>query len=118
MARGVMLYALSCFLLIGLGVGVLVTLYHGDADRRAILASALLGLVVQVVTFSVARLLAQANANNLFIGWGLGALVCMLVLVVYGFVCRATGLPTSAALVSLAMFFFTTELIEAPFLTL
>ena len=39
-------------------------------------------------------------------------------LVVYGFVCRATGLPTGAAMVSLATFFFLTEVIEPPFLSI
>jgi hypothetical protein len=36
---------------------------------------------------------------------------------VYGFVSRALGLPSNAALVSLATFFFLTELIEPPLLT-
>jgi hypothetical protein len=44
--------------------------------------------------------------------------VCFTVLIVYGFVCRSLGLPPTAAMLSLATFFFLTELIEPPFLTI
>ena len=118
MQRGLLLYGLVSLIVIGLITGVFIVIYHGDADRRAVVTSAVLALVVQVVAYAVARLVAQGTGGNLIAGWGLGALICLLVLVVYGFVCRATGLPTSAALVSLATFFFSTELIEAPLLTI
>jgi hypothetical protein len=48
----------------------------------------------------------------------MGAVICFATLIVYGFVCRALGLPTDAALLSLATFFFLTELIEPPLLTI
>ena len=44
-------------------------------------------------------------------------MICFAVLVVYGFASRALGVPQNAALLSLATFFFLTELIEAPLLT-
>jgi hypothetical protein len=94
--RGVAIYGLSCVLVIGLASGVFVALYGSTPDR----------------------LVAQSQGGNLIAGWGLGAVICMLVLVVYGFVCRPLGLPPSAALLSLATFFFLTELIEAPLLTI
>jgi hypothetical protein len=47
----------------------------------------------------------------------MGAVLCFATLVVYGFVSRALGLPSNAALLSLATFFFLTELIEPPLLT-
>jgi hypothetical protein len=116
--RGVAVYGLCCVLVIGLASGVFVALYGSTADRWAILVSALLALVVQLLAYVLARLVAQSQGGNLIAGWGLGAVICMLVLVVYGFVCRPLGLPPSAALLSLATFFFLTELIEAPLLTI
>ena len=47
----------------------------------------------------------------------MGALICFTSLIAYGFVSRALGLPSNAALLSLATFFFLTELIEPPLLT-
>jgi hypothetical protein len=44
--------------------------------------------------------------------------ICLVALVAYGFVSRALGLPSNAALLSLATFFFLTELIEPPFLNI
>ena len=59
-----------------------------------------------------------ADKGNAIAGWVLGAAVCFTVLIVYGFVCRSLGLPPTAAMLSLATFFFLTELIEPPFLTI
>ena len=44
--------------------------------------------------------------------------LCLVSLVIYGFVCRAAGLPTNAGMISLATFFFLTEVIEPPFLSI
>jgi hypothetical protein len=49
-------------------------------------------------------------------GWALGAGICLVVLVIHGYVSRGFGLPSNAAMVSLATFFFLTELIEPPLL--
>jgi F-type H+-transporting ATPase subunit a len=57
--------------------------------------SAGVALVVQLVAFGIARTLA--DGGNGIAGWGLGAVICLLVLVVYGFASRALGLPQSAA---------------------
>ena len=110
------LYALACLAAIGLAAGVFVAIYPGPAERQAVLVSALVALVVQLVAFAFARLLS-AKGNGIA-GWGLGAVLCLAALVVYGFVCRALGLPSNAALLSLATFFFLTELIEPPLLTI
>jgi hypothetical protein len=116
MGRGLALYALACVVAIGLAAGVLVAVYSGSAERQAVLVSALVALVVQVIAFAIARLLA--GRGSAIAGWGLGAVICFAALVVYGFVSRALGLPSNAALVSLATFFFLTELIEPPLLTI
>jgi hypothetical protein len=114
--RAIAFYALASVAAIGLAAAVLVTVYRAPAERGAVGVSALVALAGQMVAFALARLMADRGSG--IAGWGLGAALCFAVLVVYGFVGRALELPTSAALVSLATFFFLTELIEPPFLTL
>ena len=116
MGRGLALYGLASLVTIGLAAGVFVAMYPEPQARTAILASAVVALVVQLVAFAIARLLA--DRGNAIAGWGLGAVICFAALVVYGFVSRALGLPPNAALLSLATFFFLTELIEPPLLTI
>ena len=116
MGRGLALYALSCVVLIGLAGGVLMAVFDAPGESRAVWVSALVALVVQLVAFAIARILA--DRGNGIAGWGLGAVICLAALVVYGFANRALGLPQTAALVSLATYFSLTELIEAPFLFL
>ena len=115
MGRGLALYALACLVVIGLAAGVLVVVYTSSAERQAVLVSAIVALVVQVIAFAIARMLAERGSA--IAGWGLGAVICFAALVVYGFASRALGLPPNAALVSLATFFFLTELIEPQLLT-
>ena len=116
MGKGVVLYALGCLVLIGLATMVFVAIYGGAADRRAVLVSAVLALLVQVVAFVIARLFA-ASGNGIS-GWALGAVICFATLVIYGFVSRELGLPSNVAVLSLATFFFLTELIEPPLLNI
>lgn len=114
--RGIRLYALASFVVIAVAAGAFSFAWDDGAARQAVLVSAALAYVVQLVAFAVARLLA-ANGHGIA-GWGLGAAFCFVILVVYGFVCRAIGLPTSAGMISLATFFFLTEVIEPPFLNI
>lgn len=114
-ARGLTLYALACVLAIGLAGAVFAAVYDAPAERRAVLLSALVALVVQLIAFAFARLLA--DRGNAIAGWASGAFVCFTALIVFGFVSRALGLPQNAALLSLATFFFLTELIEPPLLS-
>jgi hypothetical protein len=113
--RGMRLYALASFVVIAVAAGAFTLAYDGAA-RQVVLVSAVLAFVVQLVAFAVARLLAASGHG--IAGWGLGAVFCFVTLVVYGFVCRAAGLPTSAGMISLATFFFLTEVIEPPFLNI
>ena len=114
--RAFTLYALTCVVVIGLAGGVFTALFEGGPARTAVWVSAGVALVVQLVAFGIARTLAKSG--NGIAGWGLGAVICLLVLIVYGFASRALGLPQNAALLSLATYFSLTELIEAPFLFL
>jgi peptidoglycan/LPS O-acetylase OafA/YrhL len=115
MGRGLALYGLSSLLLIGMAGGVFTALYGSGLDRRAIWVSAGIALLVQLIAFAIARLLA-AGGNGIA-GWALGAVICLTVLVIYGFASRALGLPSNTAMLSLATYFFLTELIEPPLLT-
>lgn len=112
--RAIALYALVCLVVIGLAGVVLAMMWGSPLERRAVLVSAVVALVVQLVAFAIARLLA-ANGNGIA-GWALGAVICLVVLVIHGFVSRGLGLPSNVALLSLATFFFLTELIEPPLL--
>jgi hypothetical protein len=114
--RGLALYALASLVVIGLATGVFVAIYSAAAERNAVYVSAVVALVVQVIAFVFARLLA--GKGNAIAGWSLGAVLCFASLIVYGFVSRALGLPSNAALLSLATFFFLTELIEPPLLNI
>jgi hypothetical protein len=115
-ARALALYCLANVVVVGLAGTVFAAIYSAPAERRTVVVSALIALVVQLVAFAFARLLA--DRGNAIAGWVLGAAVCFAVLIVYGFICRSLGLPSNAALLSLATFFFLTELIEPPFLSI
>jgi heme/copper-type cytochrome/quinol oxidase subunit 4 len=115
MGRGLALYALACVLAIGLAGAVFAVIYDAPAERQAVLLSAVVALVVQLIAFAFARLLA--DRGNAIAGWAAGAAVCFTALISFGFVSRALGVPQNAALLSLATFFFLTELIEPPLLS-
>ena len=116
MGRAVLLYGLSSAMVIGLAGGVFTAVYGSAPDRMAVWVSAIVALVVQLVAFGIAR--AMADEGHGIAGWGLGAVICLIALIIYGFASRALGLPSNAALLSLATYFSLTELIEAPFLFL
>ena len=116
MGRAVLLYGLSSTVLIGLAGGVFTAVYGSAPARMAVWISALVALVVQLVAFGIAR--AMAEEGHGMAGWGIGAVICLVALIVYGFASRALGLPSDAALLSMATYFSLTELIEAPFLFL
>lgn len=114
MGRAVLMYGLACVVAIGLAGGVLTAVFGTAPERQAVWVSALVALVVQLVAFALARSMVEGGHG--IAGWGLGAVICLVALVVYGFASRALGLPSNAALLSLATYFFLTELIEPPLL--
>ena len=93
------------------GTGWLLTLAFPTAgDRHAMIVSALVAYVVQLLSFAVAR---AWSATNVVAGWGMGMLIRFIVLAIYAFLSsRVLGLPVAAALVSLAAFFFVSTLLE------
>jgi hypothetical protein len=114
MSRGLALYLLGCVVMIGLAGAVFMGVYQAPAEREAVVVSAVIALAVQMTAFAIARLMAAGGHG--IAGWGLGAVICLTVLVIHGFVSRSFGLPSQPALLSLATFFFLTELIEPPLL--
>ena len=112
--RAVTMYGVACVVVIGLAAGIFTAVFGTAPERQAIWVSALVALVVQLAAFALARSMVEGGHG--IAGWGLGAVICLVTLVVYGFASRALGLPSNAALLSLATYFFLTELIEPPLL--
>lgn len=93
------------------GAGVLLAaLFPSEGERHAILVSGWVAVGVQLFAFAVARLTLRSNPVA---GWGLGALLRMVALGIYALVIVNTmELAPTAALISLATFFFLTTLVE------
>jgi hypothetical protein len=104
------LFALALVAIVAAG-GWLLSLIWPSADAaRAVTASAVVAVVVQLLGFAVLRMTAREHR---IAAWGLGALMRLLVLGVYALVLvKALGLPGEPALVSLAAFFFLSTLVE------
>jgi hypothetical protein len=105
----------AIFAVVSLGViaalaWLLTFAFSTTADRHAIVVSALIAYVVQLCSFAIARTMA---ATNVTAGWGLGMLLRFVVLALYALIfLKMLGLPATAALVSLASFFFVSTLLE------
>jgi hypothetical protein len=108
------LFALATLALITL-VGWLLGLFYATApEHRAIRVSAMIAIGVQLLTFTIMRLVSR---ENVVAGWGMGMLLRFAALAIHGLVlAKALGLPSAAALVSLAAFLFVTTTVEPLFL--
>ena len=108
--KAIGIFAAVSLAIIAVVGGVMSLMYGAPDERRAIIISGVIAFVVQMFAFAVARLVSR---ENVIAGWGMGALMRMLVLGVYAVVVvRALGLPSAPALVSLAAFFFLSTLVE------
>lgn len=84
--------------------------FPSPAEHRAIWISAGIAVVVQAVTFAIMRLVPR---EQMMAGWGIGAFLRFAVLGLHGLVlAKALGLPSGAALVSLAAFLFASTIVE------
>lgn len=80
---------------------------------RAIWTSLGVAVVVQVLALLVGR---SFGKERILVGWGMGALLRLLAVLVYAFaIIPALGLPLAPALLSLVAILFVTTLFE-PFL--
>ena len=108
--RAIAIFAVISLAIIAVVGGIMSMLYDTPDDRRAIVISGAIAFVVQMFAFTIARVVSR---DNVIAGWGLGALMRLAVLAVYGFVLiKAMGLPSTPALLSLAAFFFLSTLVE------
>lgn len=115
--KALALYAGASLLLTVAVAWALGLVWTSGAEHRAILVSACVAWVVQLFAFAVAKM--SVESNNVMAGWGIGALLRIAVLAVYGLVIvKAFGLPSAAALVSLAAIFFLSTLVEPLFFNL
>lgn len=110
-----LLYGLAALLLVAVGTGAGVAV-AGRANAGAVLVSAAVAWVVQLVAFGV--LVAVRERVDLFVvGWVSGMVLRFLALglMAYG-VTRTDALPRAATLVSLVAFLFLLLLLEPLFL--
>ncbi len=113
--RAVALYTVVAVITIGALAVFLSLVFRSPGDHRALLVSAGLALAVQVVAFVVLRL---SPPDETLKAWGLGSVLRLVTLLVYGLLAlKPLGLPATAALVSLATFFFASTLLETRLLT-
>jgi hypothetical protein len=107
-------FAVASLALIGVGAAALTLLFRGAGDRQAILISAALAYLTQLAAFPAVR---KLTASNMMVGWGIGSIVRMGTLLIYVLVgALVLKLPMTAALVSLALFYFVSMVIEPLFL--
>jgi hypothetical protein len=103
-------FALVSLLAIALFGWTLMYAFPKPADSHAIVVSAVIAYVVQLVSFAIAR---EWAATNVIAGWGLGMLIRFFVLAIYALIgVKVLGLQLTPALVSLAVFFFVSTLAE------
>ena len=105
-------YLALCAVMIVL-LALLTTAVTAGASQ-AIWASASLAFVVQVIAFTLAR---RVPPERLMVGWGMGAVLRMISVVLYGVVvAKVWGAPIAPALLSFVGFLFVTTVVEPVFL--
>ena len=110
-----LIFAVASLMVIALVGALLALVFRTAADHRAILTSAGVAWVVQLLAFATARM---APRNRALQAWGLGAALRFSVLLAYALLAlRPLELPATAALISLAAFFFVSTLIETRLLS-
>jgi hypothetical protein len=101
-------------LVAGLAMILTRTVWSSPDAARAVWASAWLAMVVQLFTFTIARLMAR---ENVIAGWGLGVVLRFATLGAWALLgIKALGIPSGPALLSLACFYFVSTLVEPLFL--
>jgi hypothetical protein len=93
---------------------VLRLVFTTDAQQQALLVSAGLAFAVQVGAFAF---LAPGKSGapppgELLLRWGMGAVLRLVVLVMFAVLATVMKLPLDAALVGLATYFFLTMIAE------
>lgn len=111
--RGFAEYAIGCILIIAI-VGAIAWTLATPAGRHMVIVSAALALGIQLVAFTVARLLQR---RNLLLGWGLGSMLRVVAVVLYALLAaRVWQASIAPALISFVAFLFLTTIVEPVFL--
>lgn len=113
-APALLRFAMVCVPALGLAAFALRAVYSTPDAQRAVMISLWIALPLQLITFTIARLV---SAEQIIVAWGIGMLLRFAVLAAYGFVgIGALQLASGPALISLAVFFFVSTLLEPLFL--
>jgi len=114
--RRLLWFALTTASIALVGAALLSRLFSEPNAPTAVWFSAVAAVVVQLATYGIAR--RYALTGDVMKGWGIGALIRVAVLALYGFVApRMFELPLAPALISFAMFVFVSTVIEPLFLS-
>jgi len=107
-------YAAVIVAVIALVAWMLTLALSGPGATSAIGISAVVAALVQIAAFAVTK---SIMTRNVIAGWGAGSLVRFLTLFIYGLLAvKVLGLAPVPALLSLAVFFFLSTLLEPLFL--
>ena len=111
--------SLGLFAAISLAIIIVAALalrlvFTSEAQRQALLVSAGLAFAVQVGAFAFLAPGKSAGAapGELLLRWGMGAVIRLVVLVMFAVLANVLRLPLDAALVGLATYFFLTMMAE------
>ena len=112
--RALGLFAGVSAALIIVATGVLRMYFRTVVEHRAMLISAGLAFAVQLGSYALLRPARSGRGapGELMLRWGVGAVMRLLVLVLYAPLARVMFLSLDAALVSLVTFFFMTMMAE------
>ena len=104
------LFLAATMAIVVLGGWILGFVWPDAAAAHAVRVSAGVAVLVQLLAFGILRLAGRQNA---IAAWGLGALLRFVVLGLYAMVLvKAFALAGTPAIVSLALFFFLSTLVE------
>ena len=111
--RAGVLYVLSCVVVVAL-LGAIAWSFLDGAARHAMMLSGGVVVLVQLIAFTVARLLLR---KNVLLGWGLGSVLRLVVLIALAvIVAKTSRAMMTPALLSFVGFLFVTTIIEPIFL--
>ncbi len=115
LVRPIMLFTAAQIVLVAIVAALLSQfVFTGVGALQAIMISAGVAVAVQVVTFTIAKVVAR---EQVMAGWGLGVVLRFAVVAVWAFLgIKALNLAPTPALFSLVLFFFVSTLIEPIFL--
>jgi hypothetical protein len=113
-ARALSLFGVVSAALIVIATVILRMYFRTVDEHRSMLVSAGLAFAVQLGTYALLRPGRSGHSvpGELLIRWGIGAVVRLLVLVLYAPLARVMFLSLDAALVSVVTFFFLTMMAE------